>query len=225
MITTPIKTPLVALKGVSKTFHSLNGAHLVLDNVDFEVYAGDKISLVGASGSGKSTLLSLINGLLQPDTGTVTFNGVLLSSLNDDERSEIRATSVGIALQAENLIPFLTALENVELAHSFGGRAKDSAVALALLERLGVAHVANYLPRQISGGEAQRVSLAVALSNKPKLLIADEMAAQLDANTANSVMQEIFKSSMAVVFVTHNKRLAGLAQRQFCIKDKKVIAI
>ncbi len=219
------KTPLVALASVSKSFHSLNGAHLVLSDVDFEVYPGDKISLVGASGSGKSTVLSLINGLLQPDTGTITFNGTPLNSLNDDERSKLRATSVGIALQAENLIPFLTALENVELAHSFGGKGKDSVAALALLERLGVAHVASYLPRQISGGEAQRVSLAVALANEPKLLIADEMAAQLDATTADSVMEEIFASSMAVVFVTHNKRLAGLAQRQFYMKDKKVVAV
>ena len=219
------KTPLVALTGVSKSFHSLNGVNLVLSDVDFEVFPGDKISLVGASGSGKSTLLSMINGLLQPDSGTVTFNGVELRSMSDDERSKLRATSVGIALQAENLIPFLTALENVELAYSFGGSGKNSAAALALLQRLGVAHVANYLPRQISGGEAQRVSLAVALSNAPKLLIADEMAAQLDAHTANSVMQEIFASSMAVVFVTHNKRLAGLAKRQFLIKDKKVVAV
>ncbi len=218
-------TPLVELKGVSKTFHSVDGANTVLEKVDFDVYPGEKISLIGASGSGKSTLLALINGLLQPDTGTVSFNGVRLNSLNDNERSELRAKSVGIALQAENLIPFLTAVENVELAHSFGGRSKDSAAALTLLERMGVSHVANYLPRQISGGEAQRVSLAVALANEPKLLIADEMAAQLDANTANSVMQDIFDSSMAVVFVTHNKRLAKLAERQFCIQDKKIISI
>ncbi len=219
------KIPLVELKGVSKTFYSANGSLTVLQDVDFEVYPGDKISLVGASGSGKSTLLALINGLLRPDTGTVTFNGSPLSSLNDDERSEIRAKSVGIALQAENLIPFLTALENVELAHSFGGQRHDSAAAGALLERLGVGHVANYLPRQISGGEAQRVSLAVALANKPKLLIADEMAAQLDAKTANSVMNDIFESTMAVVFVTHNKRLAKLAERQYCIQDKKIIKV
>lgn len=218
-------TPLIALKNVSKAFHSVNGAHQVFQDVDFEVYPGEKISLIGASGSGKSTLLALINGLLQPDTGIVTFNGVPLNSLNDDERSELRAMSVGIALQAENLIPFLTALENVELARSFGGRGKDSGAALALLERLGVSHVASYLPKQISGGEAQRVSLAVALANKPKLLIADEMAAQLDAKTANSVMQDIFESAMAVVFVTHNKSLAKLAQRQYCIQDNKVVEI
>ena len=218
-------TPLIALKNVSKAFNSVNGSHAVLQEVDFEVYPGEKISLIGASGSGKSTLLALINGLLQPDTGIVAFNGVPLNSLNDDERSELRATSVGIALQAENLIPFLTALENVELAQSFGGRGKDSGAAFALLERLGVSHVASYLPRQISGGEAQRVSLAVALANQPKLLIADEMAAQLDAKTANSVMQDIFESSMAVVFVTHNKNLAKLAHRQFCIQDKKVVEI
>lgn len=219
------KTPLVALKNVSKSFHSVDGTQTVLLGVNFEVYPGEKISLIGASGSGKSTLLALINGLLQPDDGVVSFNGVPLNSLNDDKRSELRATSVGIALQAENLIPFLTALENVELAHSFGGCGKDSGAALALLERLGVVHVANYLPRQISGGEAQRVSLAVALANKPKLLIADEMAAQLDAKTANSVMQDIFESAMAVVFVTHNRSLAKLAQRQFCIQNKKVVAL
>lgn len=217
--------PIIELKGVSKTFHSEAGDNTVLEDIDFKIYPGEKISLIGASGSGKSTLLALINGLLQPDTGTIAFEGVLLNSLNDDERSKLRANSVGIALQAENLIPFLTALENVELAHSFGGRSKDTTSALTLLERLGVGHVANYLPRQISGGEAQRVSLAVALANEPKLLIADEMAAQLDASTADSVIRDIFGSLMAVVFVTHNKHLAKLAQRQFCIKDKKVVAL
>lgn len=218
-------TPLVSLKGVTKTFQTTDGLITVLDKVNLDVYPGEKISLVGVSGSGKSTLLALINGLLQPDTGTIFFDGVPLKSMNDDERSKLRTSSIGIALQSENLIPFLSSLENVELARSFGRKNKSSETALKLLERLGVAHVADYLPRQISGGEAQRVSLAVALANKPKLLIADEMAAQLDSTTAKLVMKDIFESSMAVIFVTHNKHLASLAKRRYCIRDKKVVLL
>lgn len=218
-------TPLVSLKGVTKTFQTTDGLITVLDGIDLDVYPGEKISLVGVSGSGKSTLLALINGLLQPDTGTIAFDGKPLKSMNDDERSKLRTSSIGIALQSENLIPFLTSLENVELARSFGGNNKEPETALKLLDRLGVAHVANYLPRQISGGEAQRVSLAVALANRPKLLIADEMAAQLDSKTAKLVMKDVFESSMAVIFVTHNKHLASLAERRYCIEDKKVVRL
>lgn len=219
-------TSLVELTGVSKTFHSMLGPNTVLDEVDLTIYPGEKVSLRGASGSGKSTLLSLIIGLLIPDTGTVKLNGLDLRDLNDIEQSRLRATSVGIALQSENLISFLTARENVELALSFGGHDRDIAnEALALLDRMGVAHLATFFPRQISGGESQRVSLAVALANHPKLLIADEMVAQLDAKTANFVVEDVFNADMAVIFVTHNLSLADKAERRLIVRDKKIATL
>lgn len=217
--------PLVKLSGVSKSFHSHNGTNKVLEEVELEIYPGQKASLVGASGSGKSTLLSLITGLLRPDTGTITFDGVSINALGDDEQSKIRACGIGIALQAENLIPFLTARENVELALSFAGEKVGSKQTVGLLERMGVAHLASYYPRQISGGETQRVALTVALANNPKLLIADEMVAQLDFKTASLVVKDIFGRDMAVLFVTHNQTLAASAERRFCVRNKRIVTL
>ena len=145
---TPI--PLVKLLQVSKTFHSEQGPNTVLAEVDLEILPGEKLSLRGSSGSGKSTLLSLITGLLRPDSGTIEFDGHSLSALDDFEISELRARSIGIALQAENLIPFLTAHENVALALSFGGSGNEKKKVGALLERMGVLHLAHYFPRQMS---------------------------------------------------------------------------
>jgi len=217
--------PLVKLSRVSKTFYSERGPNSVLTEVDLEILPGEKVSLQGVSGSGKSTLLSLITGLLRPDTGTVCFDGKILGELDDLEISTLRAHSMGIALQAENLIPFLTARENVELAISFGEKGNYKSKAEVLLERMGVPHLAFFYPRQMSGGETQRVALAVALANKPKLLIADEMVARLDTKTADSVVGDIFDADMAVIFVTHNHSLADRATRRLVVKDKKIVTL
>ena len=216
--------PIVQLKGVSKSFTSAAGNSSVLEGVDLMIEPGQKVSLVGPSGSGKSTLLSLIAGLLRPNEGTVELDGVPLSDLNDEERSELRSQRVGIALQSENLIPFLSALENVQLALGFGKRGSGMAQARELLDRMGVGHRATYLPRQISGGEAQRVSLAVALANNPRLLLADEMVAQLDATTAGTVVRDIFDSDMAVLFVTHDISLADRADLRLRVSNRQVVA-
>lgn len=215
---------VVELKGVSKSYYSSNGATLVLDEVDLKVEAGQKVSLVGSSGSGKSTLLSLIAGLLRPDKGSIEINGESLSHLNDAKRAVLRSRRIGIVLQSDNLIPFLSAVENVELALGFGGQRDGKKEAHNLLDRLGVAHRATHLPRQLSGGEAQRVALAVALANKPALLLADEMVAQLDETTAGKVVRYIFESDMAVLFVTHNTILAKRANLQLRLHNRKVIA-
>lgn len=215
--------PVVQLTGVSKNFMSAGGSTIVLEGVNLAIEPGQKVSLVGPSGSGKSTLLSLIAGLLQPDAGTVKLDGVSLSDLNDDERAGMRARRIGIALQSENLIPFLSVLENVELALGFGGRRLGASQAHELLVRMGVAHRATHLPRQISGGEAQRVSLAVALANNPRLLLADEMVAQLDAATAGAVTRDIFATDMAVLFVTHDTTLADRADLRLCIQNRQVV--
>lgn len=215
--------PVVQLKGVSKNFMSAGGSSIVLEGVNLSIEPGQKASLVGPSGSGKSTLLSLIAGLLRPDAGIVELDGVSLSDLNDDQRADMRARRIGIALQSENLIPFLSVLENVELALGFGGRRSRASHARELLDRMGVAHRATHLPRQISGGEAQRVSLAVALANNPRLLLADEMVAQLDATTASAVVRDVFDTDMAVLFVTHDTTLADRADLRLRIRNRQVV--
>ncbi len=215
--------PIVRLKGVSKSFHSVSGTNLILEDVDLTIKSGQKVSLVGPSGCGKSTLLSLIAGLLHPDKGVVEVEGVSISNLNDAERAVLRSQRIGIALQSENLIPFLSTQENVELALGFGGHRSGAAQARKLLERMGVSHRANHRPRQLSGGEAQRVSLAVALANKPALLLADEMVSQLDATTADAVTQDVFDSDMAVLFVTHDPTLAARAELRLRLINRQVV--
>ena len=216
-------TPIVQLKGVRKSFTATGGTRVVLEGVDLTIEPGQKVSLVGPSGSGKSTLLSLIAGLLRPDAGTVELDGLPLSRLNDEQRAEIRARRIGIALQSDNLIPFLSAQENIELALGFGGRHAGAAQARELLDRMGVGHRATHLPRQISGGEAQRISLAVALANHPRLLLADEMVAQLDATTAAAVVSDVFNQDMAVLFITHDIALADRADLRLCIRGRQVV--
>lgn len=216
-------TPLVRLNGVSKGFVDASGNVAVLQDVDFTINPGQKASLVGVSGSGKSTILSLIAGLLRPDTGTVELDGVALAGLDDDAMARLRSRRIGIALQSENLIPFMTAQENVELAQSFGPGKPCARQARNLLDRMGVAHRAAHLPRQMSGGEAQRVSLAVALANAPALLLADEMVAQLDSDTAAAVVGDVFASDMAVLFVTHDPALAARADLRLGLQDKSVV--
>ena len=216
--------PLVRLAGVSKSFRSASGASVVLEAVDLEIAAGQKVSLVGPSGCGKSTLLALMAGLLRPDNGTVEIDGQALVDLGDAEMATLRARRIGIALQSDNLIPFLSALENVELALGFGGGGDTARRARVVLERMGVAHRADHLPRQLSGGEAQRVALGVALANGPALLLADEMVAQLDAATAAAVVGDVFRSDMAVLFVTHDPVLADRADLRLRVRDRRVVA-
>jgi putative ABC transport system ATP-binding protein len=211
-----METPAARIEGLAKAYESSTGRVAVLDNVDLTIQAGEKTSLVGPSGSGKSTLLSLIAGLLRADAGRVEIDGVSLADLGDAERAHVRAHGIGIALQSDNLIPFLSARENVALALGFGRRhgAKRAAAsrrADELLDQMGVVHRRNHLPRQLSGGEAQRVALAVALANEPALLLADEMVAQLDSATAGQVVDAVFDADVAVLFVTHDLDLADRA--------------
>lgn len=216
--------PIVRLVGLSKAYPSVTGPSIVLEDVDLTIHIGEKVSLVGPSGSGKSTLLSLIAGLLRPDKGSVQIDGISLSDLDDADRAHLRAHRIGIALQSDNLIPFLSARENVQLAMGFGTTRKiTNERSDALLDQMGVAHRRNHLPRQLSGGEAQRVSLAVALANKPALLLADEMVAQLDSTTAAQVTTEVFAAEMAVLFVTHDFELADRAERRYALEDHRLV--
>jgi putative ABC transport system ATP-binding protein len=212
--------PLVRLDGISKGY----GDRPVLRDVRLDLHRGEATSLVGASGSGKSTLISLLAGLSSPDDGHVVFDGDALDELDDAGRARLRAQRIGIVLQSGNLIPFLTVAENVELAarlgHADGGYGRD------VLDELGVGDRADHLPRRMSGGQAQRVAIAVALANDPDLLLADEITGQLDSRTADHVMRSVVEAGarrgLTVLFVTHDHDLAARADRRLVVDEGTV---
>jgi len=216
------------LEAVSKSYGSGSSKLDVLDHVELELSQGETTSLVGRSGSGKSTLLSLMAGLMRPDTGHVSIGGQQMDQLDDDARASLRAERIGFVLQSDNLIPFLTAVENVELAIGFAPGRRSTARARELLSDLGLGHRMDHLPRQLSGGESQRVAVAVALANEPDLLLADEVVGQLDSTTAADVMEMIFKASrdrnLTVLYVTHDEQLASKAHRSLRLTDRRVVA-
>jgi putative ABC transport system ATP-binding protein len=217
------------LEAVSKSYGSGSSQLEVLDQVELNLMEGETTSLVGRSGTGKSTLLSLIAGLMRPDKGHVYIGGQQMDQLDDNDRANLRADRIGFVLQSDNLIPFLTAVENVELAMGFASGRRPAARARELLSDLGLGHRIDHLPRQLSGGESQRVAVAVALANEPDLLLADEVVGQLDSNTASDVMDMIFTASrernLTVLYVTHDEQLAGEAHRSLRLTDRKVVAV
>jgi len=217
----------VRLEAVSKAYGSGHSQLEVLNEVELELPQGQTTSLVGRSGSGKSTLLSLIAGLMRPDAGHVYIGGQQLDQMNDDARAGLRAERIGFVLQSDNLIPFLTAVENVEMAIGFAPGRRSTARARDLLSDLGLGNRMDHLPRQLSGGESQRVAVAVALANEPDLLLADEVVGQLDTATAADVIDMIFKASrernLTVLYVTHDEQLASQARRSLRLIDHKII--
>ena len=220
--------PFVRLESVSKSYGSGSSKLEVLDGLNLDLPEGQTTSLVGRSGTGKSTLLSLIAGLMRPDTGRISIGGQQMDQLNDDARANLRADRIGFVLQSDNLIPFLTAVENVELAIGFGNGRRSTERARELLSDLGLGHRMDHLPRQLSGGESQRVAVGVALANEPDLLLADEVVGQLDSTTAADVMEMIFKASrernLTVLYVTHDEQLAHQAHHSLRLADRRVVA-
>lgn len=218
----------VRLEAVSKAYGSGSSRLEVLDQLDLDLPQGQTTSLVGRSGTGKSTLLSLIAGLMRPDSGHIYIGGQQMEQLNDDGRASLRAERIGFVLQSDNLIPFLTAVENVEVAIGFAQGRHSTARARELLSDLGLRHRMDHLPRQLSGGESQRVAVAVALANEPDLLLADEVVGQLDSTTAADVMGMIFEASrqrnLTVLYVTHDEQLARQAHRSLRLTDRRVTA-
>ena len=218
--------PLVEVDSVSKAYHERDVETDVLHGATFDLARGETTSLIGASGSGKTTLLGLIAGLMVPDDGSILFDGHDVGALDDAARARLRADRIGIVLQSGNLIPFLTARENVELAIELAGGSDRARRATELLRELGLGHRLDHLPRKLSGGESQRVAVAVALANSPDLLLADEVTGELDTVSAAQVMDIIFgarhERGLTVLFVTHNDDLAATAEHRLRLEDGEV---
>lgn len=218
----PPMVPL-RLRGVTKAYRTTRETTSVLRDLDLDLRRGEIACLVGASGSGKSTLISVIAGLLRPDSGSVFIDGHDVSELSDSQRAHLRATKIGLVLQSGNLVPFLTAAENVALATRLAGTEVSSAHVVSLLDQVGLADRADHLPRRLSGGEAQRVALAIALANEPDVLLADEAVGQLDSSTAKVVLGTIERAceerELAVLLVTHSDEIAALGSRTIRLTD------
>ena len=219
---------LVEVEDLRKAYHEGDAAeNPVLSGASFTLERGEAVSLVGSSGAGKSTLLSILAGLMLPDSGAVRFEGEDLTALDETGRAQLRARRIGVVLQRDNLIPFLSATENVELAIELAGEKRSRGRARELLGELGLGHRLDELPRRLSGGENQRAALAVALVNDPDLLLADEVTAELDAESARRVLDLILAASgergLAILLVTHSPELAGLAERTLRVVEGEVV--
>lgn len=196
---------------------------VALRGAKLSIKTGEFVAITGRSGAGKSTLLNLIGGLATPSAGSVVIDGVDLARLSEGERAAFRRRTIGIVYQADNLIPFLTAQENVMLPMQMAGRKDTKARARGLLAEVGLAERMHHQPGMLSGGERQRVAIAVALANQPKLLLADELTGELDSATADKVMELLNELNiihqLTLVVVTHNQSVAARARRQVTITD------
>ena len=219
---------ILEVKEVSKIYKSLNRDLTVLDNINFSVKQGETVAIVGASGSGKTTLLGLSAGLDQVSSGSIFLAGNELGSKTENEKAEIRNKHIGFIFQNFQLLPTLTALENVMLPLELQGKASLAPTkAKDLLERVGLGDRMKHYPNQLSGGEQQRVSLARAFSNTPEILFADEPTGNLDDETSEVVEALLFdlnkEHNTTLIIVTHDMELAQKTNRIIRLKGGKVI--
>ena len=218
---------ILKINGLEKTYTSGSKQLTVLQNVSFDVEKGQTFSIVGPSGSGKTTLLGLCAGLDKPNAGSVELCGYDLNELNEDERAQLRNKEVGFIFQNFQLLPTLTALENVSVPLELQG-AKDAAVnAKALLKKVGLIDRLDHYPSQLSGGEQQRVALARAFSNRPSILFADEPTGNLDEETGEKVIQLLFElnkdAGTTLVIISHDLELANRTQQILRLKGGQIM--
>ena len=213
---------ILSVKNVSKTYQSGSRKLTVLDNVNFSIEEGETVAIVGPSGSGKTTLLGLCAGLDYATSGSVELNGHALESLSEDERAAVRSKEVGFIFQNFQLLPTLTALENVMVPLELKKRKDAITRAQELLSLVGLADRATHYPTQLSGGEQQRVSIARAFANEPKILFADEPTGNLDTETGGIIEDMIFnlnkQNGTTLVLVTHDPELAKKTNKIIQIK-------
>ncbi len=220
-------SPLLDVHNISKVYHSGATALTVLCEVSFSLESGTTCALVGPSGSGKTTLLSICAGLDRPTAGTVRLDGVTLNALDEGALAALRSTAVGFIFQTFQLIPTLTALENVMVPLELRGERHAKPRAVELLHRVGLGDRLHHYPIQLSGGEQQRVALARAFIGQPRILFADEPTGNLDAETSEVVIDLLFKLNREVgttlLLVTHNLELAQRTQRIIRLKGGAIV--
>lgn len=218
----------LSVRGLGKRVPLPTGELTILDGITFTIDAGDTIAIVGASGSGKSTLLSLMAGLDTPSSGDVELDGESLSTLDEDGRARVRGEKVGFVFQNFQLLPSLTALENVMLPLELRGDRDAEGPARAILEQVGLGERLGHYPRQLSGGEQQRVALARAFVTRPSLLFADEPTGNLDSRTGQSIIELLFElnaqAGTTLVLVTHDDHLADRCGRRLRLDGGRLVA-
>jgi len=214
---------------VIKTYQSDSGTIYAVDDVSIQIASGEFVALVGPSGSGKTTMLSMLAALLQPSSGKILLDGQDLATMDDLERVTMRREKIGFTFQANNLVPYLSAVENVELMLRLNDKLDKTGKLRAreLLARLGLAERMHNLPGQMSGGQQQRVAIARALIHNPSLVLADEPTASLDTERAYQVVQTfaglIHEQNRAGIMVTHDLRMCEFVDRVLLMQDGKLV--
>ncbi len=220
--------PVLAVEGLSHWVDAPGGRLTLLREVELSIQARETVALLGPSGAGKSTLLALLAGLDRPRAGRVWVAGRELTALGEDERARLRGETMGFVFQSFQLIPTLTALENVMLPLEVIGRTGAGDTARAVLERVGLGARLNHYPAQLSGGEQQRVAIARAFAPRPRLLLADEPTGNLDRVNGERVMDQLFalnaEAGTTLVLVTHDPVLAARCQRRLRLEDGRLEA-
>lgn len=219
---------ILSVSNLNKSYTSAGNQLTVLHNINFSIDQGSAVAIVGPSGSGKTTLLGLCAGLDRASSGSVILNGITLDKLSEDERARVRNQHIGFIFQNFQLLPTLTAIENVMVPLELRGERNVRSRALALLDKVGLADRGHHYPTQLSGGEQQRVSLARAFSNSPKILFADEPTGNLDTETGQKVEKLLFDlntdAGTTLVVVTHDMELAGKTSRIIRLKAGAILS-
>jgi len=222
-----MKIPIIKLDNVHRDFEMGNSIVQAVDGIDIEINKGDFVIIIGPSGSGKSTIMNLIGALDLATYGEIYLDGKDIEHLEESDLAQIRGSKIGFVFQTFNLIPTLTALENVALPMIFHGYNKDERIARAekILKDVKLSHRANHLPSELSGGERQRVAIGRALANNPEVILADEPTGNLDSKTGAEIMKlfkELNKKGKTIILVTHDLGLLNHGQKVLKIRDGKI---
>ena len=219
---------MIQIKNVTKIVRSGADDLTILDDVSIEIPDGQFVAITGASGSGKSTLLGLIAGLDAPTTGAILVDGEDITKMSEDDLATLRSDKLGFIFQSFHLIPSLTAFENILIPMEIRGQKDSKDRANDLLQQVGLTNRGHHYPTELSGGEQQRIAIARAFANNPKILLADEPTGNLDSRNGTHIFELMTnlhsQNNLSLVLVTHDQNLAESAQRQVILKDGKVIS-
>lgn len=219
---------LIEIRDLGKTYVSGESEVTAIDRMSLSIDDGEFVTIMGQSGSGKSTLLSILGAMNRPSRGQVLVDSLDLYALTNEQRADFRSEYLGFIFQSFQLVPYLTLLENVTLPMAITGKKKKikQAMAMAVIERVGLGQKAQRLPDQLSGGEQERVAIARAIVNRPPIILADEPTGNLDSSTAREIMellQDLSREGHTVIMVTHNAEMEAYAHRSIRVQDGRVV--